>query len=230
MSFSYKIYNPNNIIINTRENYHIVPFGHRCSSALVAKYASLRKCSLPFDWCMPLFPQKIQHSLEDDLKNFIPDVKNKVFTNKYNFSLTHFNENIDEGIAQYKRRINRLNNIFRDKRKIYFIYVNENYLYDESYRNKKFNDDLFSQMLNLESFMKQKYTNINYTILYFNFHQEIIPKNSNIINIVLNTNKLYNRSSKAPWGDLRIYCGQILTKMFNTKFNPNMTDNVFYEE
>ena len=59
MSFSYKIYNPNNIIINTRENYHIVPFGHRCSSALVAKYASLRKCSLPFDWCRPLFPQNI---------------------------------------------------------------------------------------------------------------------------------------------------------------------------
>ena len=43
-------YNINsNIIINNTEDYYLIPFGHRCSSALAIKFASLRKMSLPFD-------------------------------------------------------------------------------------------------------------------------------------------------------------------------------------
>ena len=64
MELSYKIYNPNKIIIKT-DNCYVIPFGHRCTSALVAKYASLRYFSLPFDWTIPLYPNKIKNVLEN---------------------------------------------------------------------------------------------------------------------------------------------------------------------
>ena len=97
-----------NIIINNTEDYYVIPFGHRCSSALAIKLASLRKMSLPFDWTIPLFPKKIKNVLENNFEDFIPDVHNNIFHNKYGFYLAHFNNNIDEGIKQYERRIERL--------------------------------------------------------------------------------------------------------------------------
>ena len=64
--FSYVINNPNNFVI--KNDYFIIPFGHRCSSALACKYANIRKFSLPFDWTIPSFPKKIQTVLENNLK------------------------------------------------------------------------------------------------------------------------------------------------------------------
>ena len=124
--FKYNI-NPN-IIINNTEDYYVIPFGHRCSSALAIKYASLRKMSLPFDWTIPVFPKKIKNVLENNFKDFIPDVHNNIFRNKYDFGLAHFNNNIDEGIKQYERRIERFKKIIKGDTKMYFVYINEDYL------------------------------------------------------------------------------------------------------
>jgi hypothetical protein len=71
--FSHIINNPNDCVINN-DNYYVIPFGHRCSSALACKYANLRKFSLPFDWTRPLFPQRIQRVLENNFLNFMPEV------------------------------------------------------------------------------------------------------------------------------------------------------------
>lgn len=35
MLFSYSINNPNKIIINNINDYYVIPFGHRCTSAIV---------------------------------------------------------------------------------------------------------------------------------------------------------------------------------------------------
>jgi hypothetical protein len=122
--FSYTINNSNNFIIN-KDDYCIIPFGHCCASAIAGYYANIRKCSLPFDWCYPLYPKKIQAVLENNFDDFIPpDIYNGVFENKYNFSLTHFNSNIEKGVEDYKRRINRFNEIINESKKIYFIYIN----------------------------------------------------------------------------------------------------------
>ena len=77
-------------------------------------------------------------------------------------------------------------------------------------------------MLELENFIKNKYININYNILYFNFKEHNIPKNSNIINIVLHSHDLYNTHDEAPIDNFRIYCGKILTELFNTQLIPNL--------
>ena len=225
--FSHKINNPNNFKIKNND-YLIIPFGHRCSSALACKHADIRKFSLPFDWTIPLFPNNIKTILENDFKDFIPeDIHKGNFVNKYNIALAHFNSDINKGIEEYKRRIERFNNIIIQPKKIYFIYINEDYLYSVKYREDSFNNNIFNQMLELEKFIKNKYKNIDYNILYFNFKHHNIPKDSNIINIVLSSTQLYEKSQGAQWDKLRHYCGIVLTQLFNTKFVNSFTGNVF---
>jgi hypothetical protein len=77
--FSHSIHNPNNFKIS--KEYTVIPFGHRCSSALACRYANVRKCSLPFDWTIPSLPNKIKKVLENDFVDFIPDVRNGIFHN-----------------------------------------------------------------------------------------------------------------------------------------------------
>jgi hypothetical protein len=223
--FSSTINNPNNFVI--KNDYNIIPFGHRCSSALACKYANIRKVSLPFDWNYPAFPNKIKKVLENNFDDFIPDVYNGIFRNKYDFILAHFNSNINNGVEEYKRRINRFNDIINQPKKIYFVYINEDYLYDDNFRSDEFNNNIFNEMLELEIFIKNKYINIDYNILYFNFKHHNVPMNSNIINIVLHTTNLYNTYINAPFDELRIYCGKILTELFNTKLILECDSNIF---
>jgi hypothetical protein len=223
--FSYVINNPNNFVI--KNDYFIIPFGHRCSSALACKYANIRIFSLPFDWSNPAFPNKIKKVLENNFEDFIPDVHNGIFQNKYGFELSHFNPNINNGIEEYKRRIDRFNYIINQAKKIYFVYINEDYLYNNSYRQDEFNDNIFNEMLELEKFIKDKYINIDYNILYFNFKHHNIPTNSNIINIVLHTTNLYDTENCSPYEMLRIYCGTILAELFKTTLKLGYDCNVF---
>jgi hypothetical protein len=223
--FSYVINNPNNFEI--KNDYVVIPFGHRCSTALACKYANIRNFSLPFDWTIPLFPNKIQKVLENNFNDYIPDVHNGIFHNKYDFLLAHFNSDINNGVEEYKRRIDRFIDIINQPKKIYFVYINEDYLYDNSYREDKFNHNIFNQMLELENFIKDKYINIDYNILYFNFKHHNIPTNSNIINIVLHSTKLYDTHDHAPYEDFRYYCGKILAELFNTNLTLGYNISVF---
>ena len=223
--FSYVINNPNNFIISNE--YFIIPFGHRCASALACKYANIRKFSLPFDWSLYLFPNKIQKVLENNFDDYIPDVYNNVFINKYDISLEHFNSDIKAGVEEYKRRIDRFNNIINQPKKIYFVYINEDYLYNDNFRQIEFNDKIFNEILEFEKFIKEKYVNIDYNILYLNFIQNNIPLNSNIINIVLNSTKIFDTHINAPYENLRNYCGKILTELFNTKLTLGYNHNTF---
>jgi len=222
--FSYVINNPNNFVI--KNDYFIIPFGHRCATSLACKYANIRKFSLPFDWGIPFFPKTIKQILENNFEGFTDFVFEKKITKntKYNFKSMHFNSNIVELL---KRRIARFNDIITQSKKIYFIYINEDYLYDNSYRTDKFNNENFNEMLELEEFIKKKYVNIDYNILYFNFERHIIPINSNIINIVLQTTNLYDTNKGAPFEELRNYCGKILAELFNTNLTLGYNKNVF---
>jgi hypothetical protein len=226
--FSHAIHNPNHFeILNKDKDYNVIPFGHRCTSALACKYASLRKVSLPFDWTMPTYPDKIQQVLDADFEDFIPDVYNKKFINKYNIYLAHFNENVNVGVDEYRRRIDRFKRLIRSPTKIYFVYIHEDYLYDPGYRKLHFNEDMFKKMLELETFLRTTYTNIDYNILYFNFKEHAIPETSNIINIVLHTTNLYNITVGSPYQALRRYCGKVLAEMFGTPLNFSYDDDTF---
>jgi hypothetical protein len=220
--FSYTINNPNQIVIK-KDEFVAIPFGHRCTSALACKYSNIRNFSLPFDWTIPLFPKKIQKVLENNFENFIPEVHKKKFRNKYDIGLAHFNENVDEGIEEYKRRIVRFNNIINQPKKIYFVYINEDYFYNADYQKESFNDNIFNEMLELENFLKRKYININYNILYFDFKHHTIPKNSNIINIVLHNKDFGEKYIR----EFRAFCGKILSELFNTNLSLGYDVSIF---
>jgi hypothetical protein len=187
----------------------------------------MRKFSLPFDWTSPAFPKKIQNVLENNFEDFIPDDHNGIPHNKYDICFPHFNSNINNGIEEYKRRIERFNDIMSHPKKKYFIYINEDYLYDSNYRGDEFNDRIFNEMLELEKFIKNKYINIDYNILYFNFKHHNIPEDSNIINIVLHTDNLYHNHDNAPIEDLRYYCGKFLSNLFHTEMTYGYDENTF---
>jgi hypothetical protein len=226
--FNFTVHNPNNIMV-TNGDIYTVPIGVRCASALACKYANIRKFSLPFDWTFPLFPSKVKDVLKNDFKDYIPDVNNDVFVNKYNIVLAHFNPNKQEGIEEYNRRIQRFNAIMTEThKKKYFVYINEDYLYDPEYRKDEFNDKIFNEMLDLENFIKTKYPGIKYTILYLNFRKENIPPNSNIINFVLHSDKFYDDCIIAPYENLRNFCGGILALLFGSQLNIGYHFSEFY--
>lgn len=213
--FSYEIHNPNNFVI--KNDFVAIPFGHRCSSALACKYANIRNFSLPFDWAYTLFPNKIQKVLENNFEDFLPDFYSGYVFNKYGFRFPHFNPDINKGIEEYKRRIDRFNDIMNQPKKIYFVFINEDYYYENSFRQVEANNNLFNEMLELETFIKNKYTNLDYNILYFDFKQHNVPVDSNIINIVLHADTFYEGHDSAPYEYMRHYCGKVLTELLNTK-------------
>ena len=223
--FSHTINNPNNFIIINESI--TIPFGHRCTSALACKYANLRNFSLPFDWTHPTFPKKIQNVLENNFTQFIPDVYDSIFCNIYDINLAHFNNNLKDGVEEYKRRIIRFLDIINQPKKIYFVYINEDYLYDNNYRDDTFNNNIFSEMIALENFLKLKYKHIDYNILYFNFKNHEIPSDSNMINIVLHTTTLFDQEKDAPFEIFRNYCGKILSELFNTNLSFGYNENTF---
>ena len=69
-------------------------------------------------------------------------------------------------------------------------------------------------------FLKKKYPSITFNILYFNFRKENIQNTTNILNIVLHSDKYYNTPIGSPYEELRIYCGKILCDLFSTKLIP----------
>ena len=224
--FSYRIHNPNNAEIQSDST--VIPFGHRCSSALACKYANLRKCSLPFDWTRTCFPGKIQKVLEHNFHEFIPDVQKGVFRNKYEFDLAHFNSNRTQGVEEYKRRIARFNELITQPKKKYFVFINEDYLYDPKYRETEFVDTLFHEMVNLERFLREKYPEINYTIIYIDFKQHTIPSDSCILNAVLQSARFFNAHDSAPVEPFRNFCGTMLAELFKTPLSLGYNTSVFY--
>jgi len=215
--FSHTLHNPNNIVL--KDNYYAIPFGHRCASAIACKYASIRHFSLPFDWVRPLFPNQIQKVIENNFSDFVPDVYGGVLWNKYGIHLTHFNADIAKGLDEYTRRIERFHMVMNDTNTLYFVYFNEDYLFDPEYRKDAFLDGQFHEMLELESFLKEKYPAIDYSILYVDFKKHDIPTTSNILNIVLESTTLYDVPEGSTFNELREYVGILLTELFHTKLD-----------
>lgn len=212
---SHEINNPNNNPVITI-NIQLVPFGYRCVSALACKMANLRNFSLPFDWTNFLFPDKIQQVLENDFADFISNVDDGNFTNKYGIVLAHFNPDIECGKLEYERRIERFKQIMKNENDIkYFIYINENYPFNAEYRDELFLNKSFADMLMLEKFMKENYK-IKFYIIYFDFKKHDIPLDSNIIQVLMKTDIIYERDETKIKFDMRKYYGKVLSEMFGT--------------
>ena len=150
--FSYKINNPNNFIIKY-DNCYIIPIGHRCATSLACIYAKIRNFSLPFDWGIPWYPKTVQKILENDFKdfcNFKCHENGYIHNPTYHFGSSHFNKDINILVDSYNRRIKRFNNIINEPKKKYFIYINEDFLYNKTHREDIHCDKVFNELLELE--------------------------------------------------------------------------------
>ena len=227
LTFSYSLANSSDFLI-AKEDFFCVPFGNSCSSALACKYAGIRKASLPLDWAARTEPKKIKAVLENDFSDFIPDVHGNNFINKYNLSLPHFNPKVDDGIQEYNRRIKRFLELLSSASKIYFVYINDAYLTNASYRQSHHTDTYFHDMVELESLLINKYPAIDYNILYFDFRAHPLPEGSKIIEFVINPSSLYDVDSMFATEALRKYIGQILAELFGTNFKAAFSGDEFY--
>jgi len=227
LSFTHSLANPNDLII-AKDDFHCVPFGNSCSSALACKYAGIRKASLPFDWAARTTPRKIKEVLESDFSDFIPDVHNNIFINKYDLSLPHFNPIVDDGIKETNRRIHRLLDILGSTTKIYFVYVNDAYLVNGNYRQSHYTDTFFREMVDLELFLKKKFSAIDLVILFFDFKNHALPEDSNIVEFVINPSQLYDSDSMFAAEALRKHIGHTLAELFDTRFKAGFSGDEFY--
>ncbi|MBN2524984.1 MAG: hypothetical protein JXR76_01235 [Deltaproteobacteria bacterium] len=200
--------------------YQVIPFGHRCTSAIVANFAQLRKCSLPFDWTIPLFPGKIREILRNNFEGFIPEnicLGNVV--NQYGVKLTHFHvhNSVEEGIETYERRIRRFSEMMQSNVYKYFIYVNEDFLFDPKFREEEFNRAKFDEMCALEEYIKENYAHFKFTILYFDFGKHTPPADSNILPILLKSTQYWEVDRLSPYNSFREYVGRIASTIFKSE-------------
>jgi hypothetical protein len=153
----------------------------------------------------------------------MPDVQNNQFVNQYNFGLAHFNKDIEKGIQEYQRRIHRFCGIMNERKTVYFVHINEDYLYDPYYRTDNLNDYNFAQMLEVEKVIQKKYPHLDYRILYFNFKKHVLPSDSRILNIILTSTHYYENEESAGTTIqyFRDYCGKILSELFQTQMQEN---------
>jgi len=210
-------------------NYTIIPFGHRCTSAIACKMAGLRNFSLPFDWINSGYPYKLQHVMMKDFKNYIPDEyqdNQEAVMNKYDILLAHVNKNRDAGVTEYERRIERFRNIMKDDSTKYFVCIYEDYLYNTMHRKKYYHNNVFNGILEFEKYYKTNYGD-NFNIIWFDFIKHKIPDDSNIILYVVDPDKLYDDFEGSSYGAFREFCGMTLQKIFNTTFSAYLDDSIF---
>lgn len=224
--FSYKV---EPFTIPSKGEYYVVPFGHRCTSALATKFAMMREFSLPFDWLDTAFPGKIHQMIESNFQDFIPSFYTGTNRNKYDVIFPHFNPNIELGIEEMTRRIDRFRNLLQDTKKLYFVYIAEDYLYDPNHRDKKFCDEISNQMIELDKFITHKYPSLDYSILFFQFENEYsLPLGSKIIPITLYCEQFSPSFENSPYGLFRDFCGKILTELFHTHLDLGFSMDIFY--
>jgi hypothetical protein len=204
-------------------DFDVIPFGHRCTSALACSFASLRKTSLPFDWVIPAHADIIMKILKNDFTDFIPaDIRDGNMVNSYGISLAHFPKDIEEGISAYNRRIRRFKKIMENGKRKYFVYMNEDYLYRAKYRHPKANHKNFMDMLELETYLRQRYANLDYRILYFDFVEREVPLNSCILHVTITTDQLFDNPQGSTKELLRIYLGKVMSEIFVTEFTGDL--------
>lgn len=228
--YSHTFNNPNNIKITNLDDFNVIPFGNRCHVTSSCIHAKLRVDSLPFDWICHTMPSTIKTILENNFNDFIPDVLNGSFRNKYDILFPHFDKDLDKGIIDTNKHIEKFKIMLTSSSKIYFIHSSFDYMVNKSWRTSEFNHNLMSNFVDLDYFLKEKYPHLNYTIIVFTFKKyEYLPKNSNIIQIVLkcvgNDNidvfNQWNYNSQVEFTkimtELVQYCGNILKDLFKVQ-------------
>jgi hypothetical protein len=189
---------------------------------------------MPFDWAALTIPGNLKHAIEDDLRNYIPDVKNGVFMNSYNIKLPHFNPQLDLGINEHHRRIDRFKGLLSGPAHLFFVYTNEPYLIHKGYREGPSIERCHKDMVDLDDLLASKYPALAYNILYIDFVDHPRLDDSRIIPITVSSSRLYDStvdlSLGVVIGDHRLFLGKMLAEVFGTNFCAEFRIDSFYDD
>jgi hypothetical protein len=197
------------------DKYVVVPFGHRCTSAIACKMAGLRSFSLPFDWINSGYPRKLHNVMRHNFIDFV-------------ILLAHVNKNRDEGVDQYNRRIQRFREVMQSDKLVIFVSIYEDYLYNQMHRDEEYHNDVFQGLIETEQFCK-RIRNPPCLFIHIDFVERKVPKDSNIVQVIVKPDKLYDSFEESSYGGFREYCGQILQKVFDSSFSPYLDDSMFHD-
>ena len=208
------------------ENCVFFSIGHKCSSAIAARTAGLRSFALPFDWCEHVFPQKVINVLENNFEDFIPDTFDNLlvpeekenicyYKNKYDIHICHIDSTkTEEIIAAYKRRILRAIDVLNGTQNVCFLYANEGYLWNKDFRYEDFNKQTFAELVAFDTYIKTKYPQLKYKIVFIDFVKHDVPAQSNIVNMVVHSTEVYDVHIDGVVNDFRIHCAKLLNAIF----------------
>lgn len=213
------------------DKYVVVPFGHRCTSAIACKMAGLRSFSLPFDWINSGYPRKLHNVMRHNFIDFVPSEyqdNQEAVMNKYDILLAHVNKNRDEGVEQYNRRIQRFREVMQSDKLVIFVSIYEDYLYNQMHRDEEYHNDVFQGLIETEQFCK-RIRNPPCLFIHIDFVERKVPKDSNIVQVIVKPDKLYDSFEESSYGGFREYCGQILQKVFDSSFSPYLDDSMFHD-
>jgi hypothetical protein len=180
----------------------------------------MRNFSLPFDWCEHVFPKKVINIFENNFENFIPDTFDILvrensggyyYKNKYDINICHIDiKKTEDIIAAYKRRVLRAIDILNGDKNVCFLYVNEGYLWNKDFRVEEVNKETFEELIELDNYIKIKYPNLNYKIIFIDFVKHEVPPESNIVSMVVKAPKLYDEHIDSVVNDFRLHCSKLL--------------------
>lgn len=175
------------LILNKRSYDLIVPFGFSCHTAMMLNNLHLRNFSLPFDWIIPLCPQKsnLDNRFKllmnfNDFFNFedFEFFRDKITTsghyiahnNRFGFEIGHDFElkmsdiqNFERFKDKYNRRYDRLLNKLRFCKKTLFVYMSNTW--DQRQINTE-NVDIKSLSDNFSN-IKHMFPNNNFEFVIF---------------------------------------------------------------
>ena len=214
----YTINNPMKISFLTGKP--VISIGIRCTSAIACRYAGIRKVAMPFDWTIPTTPSIVQAILEEDFKDFIPDVANEKFINRYGIRLAHFNPDRNAGIEAMKRRISRCRQLLNTySGRIYFVYTHEDYLYDPAHRATTYTTERYNEMIQLYNYMCDTFPRLDIVIIYIDFADHPRIPSANIVHVKMHVDRTCDNPLKPDptlFVPFRKMCGDILCKLFGT--------------
>ena len=132
----------------------IIPIGIDCEIATLLKKLNIRKEGYPFDWNVTY--NGVTEILKDNFKRFVPYNNN---INEYNMKFIH--DTFPKDITKYRRKIERLYNIFLSNNKI--ILLRKGHM--EHHHNESTITCDIKDTYDLDKYLSDTYKQLDYTII-----------------------------------------------------------------
>lgn len=185
-----------------KEYDHIIPIGSNCRIGIALRDCKKRPHALPFDWMLSTM-KSVNELFDNDFEDFMNrDVcvqktfalkggkkHTYVLNEKYNLNITHESSLNDKCIDKYKKRVDRMYDILKNKdNKVLFIRNTlDGVIKDELHKHylsteKDYSDFDPKHIERFNSIIKSKFE-LDYDILVINHTKSIDFSSDNIYNV-----------------------------------------------